>query len=71
MLIHVLFHFITAYLTPDELARVSPRKLSEYLHKYITEKPVKKSRMSRQVWLFPDESDDQTFQNIADRYDCK
>lgn len=54
-------------ISAEELKGFSPANLKAYFHKFIQEQPEKHSRFSKQVWLFPDNSQDTVFDNIQDR----
>ncbi len=49
------------------MSTVGPGDVTSYLREYMKENPVKQSRMSKQVWLFPDKSTDEMFKSLQDR----
>ena len=54
-------------IVPDEMSTVGPGDVTSYLREYMKENPVKQSRMSKQVWLFPDKSTDEMFKSLQVR----
>lgn len=54
-------------ITPDELDGVRAKHFAKYLKHLVKEQPEKKSRLSKQAWLNPDESTDEIFIKIQNR----
>ncbi|XP_033739192.1 transmembrane prolyl 4-hydroxylase-like [Pecten maximus] len=54
-------------ISAEELKDFSPADLKGYFYKFIQEQPEKHSRFSKQVWLFPDNSKDTSFEQVQDR----
>ena len=55
-------------IAKDELQATKPGEFTDYLKKVTTTKPVLKSRVSKQAWLFPAESKDEIFSQVQARY---
>ena len=55
-------------IAKDELQATKPGEFTDYLKKVTTTKPVLKSRVSKQAWLFPTESKDEIFSQVQARY---
>jgi len=55
------------FISKEELQKITPAQMTEYILKLGSENPIKKSRMSHQVWLYPDSSNDTVFKNVQER----
>ncbi len=57
-----------AEITQMELTRIRPKQMVEYLTDIATNVPLKRSRMSKQVWLsYWERAEDGTLQDIQKR----
>ncbi|XP_048760158.2 transmembrane prolyl 4-hydroxylase-like isoform X2 [Ostrea edulis] len=54
-------------ITNDELKDFSPTMLQNEIQKILKANPEKHSRMSKQVWLYPDRSKDKVFATVQKR----
>ena len=54
-------------ITNDELKAFTPVMLQKAIQKIVKTSPEKHSRMSKQVWLFPDRSKDKIFADVQKR----
>ncbi|XP_061181743.1 transmembrane prolyl 4-hydroxylase-like [Saccostrea echinata] len=54
-------------ITDDELKGFSPMMLRKEIEKILKTSPEKHSRMSKQVWLYPDKSKDKVFATVQKR----
>ncbi|KAJ8040105.1 Transmembrane prolyl 4-hydroxylase [Holothuria leucospilota] len=55
------------FISKDEMQRVSVPQMKAYLLNLIKEKPVKKSRMSSQTWIYPDRTNDPLVESFQQR----
>lgn len=55
------------YITQSEMASYSPKHFEIFLKDFLKSHPEKHSRYSRQVWLWPDTSEDDIFNRIINR----
>lgn len=58
----------TELITNDELKSFNPMMLQAEIQKIVKANPEKHSRMSKQVWLYPDRSKDKVFAEVQKRW---
>ncbi|XP_019631409.1 PREDICTED: transmembrane prolyl 4-hydroxylase-like [Branchiostoma belcheri] len=60
-------HNADAEISREELYGQDPKSVAEWLEEYVTKLPHKKSRMSRQAWLYPSKVRDKVLDEIQER----